>query len=658
MFNKVNKYIGIIGVNKLGLELAIKYATHGYNIILYNDNTNINNVLEKIKTFNFSKINVTEKIDVTTNLNALINCNLIIESTDENLKKKQALFLALDKICTYKTIFVTTTFILNINEVSFLINRKDKFIGLNYFISPISNNLVEIIKCKETTNDVFEYVKNIQESLNKITIKSYCSPGFIVHRFFIPWLNESIKLIEEKITNIATIDFIIKKYLRIKEGPFELMNKLGIEIIYKHSLFLFNNLGTSYKPSFLLTKQITKDRLWILEGSINTSISLKNKIIKRLNFVISNILIDMISNEKICSAEDCDIGARVGLLWNKGPIELLNIQKSENINLLIEENKIKKINYNLFKINYVNSKIINNVGYVTFYNPDRLNTINEEIIDHFYNKYSKLVENKNIDSIVLEGSGKTFVSGVNIKFFTECIENNNINKIYDFTKKCHDIFNYVEQTNKLVICNLHGITLGAGLELALACNYLIASTETLLGFPETGMGIYPHLGGTQRTSSKIGVPLAKWMIFTGYLLNSKQAYDINLLDEIVSPSLIKSRIYNIASSSLIPKKKNKEISPLGKIINKIFSENKLEDILKLNISLNDTHIINSLKKIKKKSPIAISISNNLIELSSKVSIKTGLCSELDNIKPIFSTDDALEGLQSILEARKAVFKGH
>jgi len=671
MFYKTNKHIGIIGSKDIAYDLAHKYASYGYNVTLYNNKHIIfDKIKERIKLYSNEnkitqeKINIIiKKIKITTNLNELINCDIIIESLDENLDENKDIFLNLDKICIPQTIFITTTSILNIDDILISQERKKKIIGVHYFINPLTNNLVEIIKSKETSSQTYFYIKTIQESLNKIIITSNNLPGFIINKFCMSFLNKSIKILEEKIANIATIEFIIKKYLNIAKGPFELMNIFGIKNVYKYNLFLFNELGSFYNPTYLLKKQDNLNKDWILNGIIDKS--LENKVIQKLDSIILSILTNIVFIEKSCTVEECDISVCAGLLWSKGPVELLKSKPSDYIYLLMKKNNpcfndnisLKKINYNLLNLNFIQSSILNNVGYITFCNPNKLNKIDENLIDSFYDVYSKFTENKNIDSIVLEGNNKSFMSGININFFIQCIENNNINTIYNFIKKCHNIFNYIENSSKLVICNMHGITLGGGVELALACKYLIGSPKTLIGFPETGMGIYPHLGGTQRVPHRIGIHAAKWMIFSGELLNAQSAYDINLIDEIVPQHLLKYRIFNIASTSLIPNKIN-DISLLRKSINQVFLKNKLKNLMKLNISSDNKYIINSLKKMRRKSPIALAFANNLIELSSKVSIRSGLYSELNNIKSIFSTDDAIEGLQSILESRKAIFKGH
>ena len=81
------------------------------------------------------------------------------------------------------------------------------------------------------------------------------------------------------------------------------------------------------------------------------------------------------------------------------------------------------------------------------------------------------------------------------------------------------------QLEKPVLAMIHGFCLGGGLELALACNYRIASSDpaTRLGFPEVRLGIFPGFGGTQRLPRKVGLGLARYLILSGKILNAEEA---------------------------------------------------------------------------------------------------------------------------------------
>src|SRR5690606_32676181 len=89
---------------------------------------------------------------------------------------------------------------------------------------------------------------------------------------------------------------------------------------------------------------------------------------------------------------------------------------------------------------------------------------------------------------------------------------------------------------KPVVCALDGLSLGGGSELALACDWIVATAAGTMGFPETGIGIYPGLGGTQRSARRAGVPLARWLVLTGDVVDAKTGQALGLLDDVVSPA--------------------------------------------------------------------------------------------------------------------------
>jgi enoyl-CoA hydratase/3-hydroxyacyl-CoA dehydrogenase len=90
----------------------------------------------------------------------------------------------------------------------------------------------------------------------------------------------------------------------------------------------------------------------------------------------------------------------------------------------------------------------------------------------------------------------------------------------------------MQNCSKPVVARVHGLALGGGVEIALACDYIVATPNASFGFPETGIGIYPGLGGTQRTSRRIGTGLTKWLLCTGQIISAEEALAIGLIDAI------------------------------------------------------------------------------------------------------------------------------
>src|SRR5262249_60751055 len=110
--------------------------------------------------------------------------------------------------------------------------------------------------------------------------------------------------------------------------------------------------------------------------------------------------------------------------------------------------------------------------------------------------------------------GKAFIGGPDIRFFVKNREAKTIGKIAASTKGGQDLLLEFQRCPKPVVARVHGLALGGGVELALACHYIVATPRATFAFPETGIGIYPGLGGTQRTTARVGRGLAEWLPFT------------------------------------------------------------------------------------------------------------------------------------------------
>ena len=108
------------------------------------------------------------------------------------------------------------------------------------------------------------------------------------------------------------------------------------------------------------------------------------------------------------------------------------------------------------------------------------------------------------------------------------------------------LFRDIDLCKKTVVCKVDGLSLGGGTELALSCDYIVATPNASCGFPETGIGIFPGLGGTQRTAKRVGIPLARWLVLTGQVLGAKQAKAVGMFDEVTSMAEIDALCKSVA----------------------------------------------------------------------------------------------------------------
>lgn len=661
--------IGVIGAGTMGSALAQKFAQEGFKVIL-SDRTKefvenglkrINNTLnEGVEKRIFSeekKNEILNNIKTSYNLNDLKSCDLIVEAIFENFEAKAELFKSLSNFVTNDCIVATNTSSFSVTELSKYFKKPSNFIGLHYFYHAAKNRLVEIIPGKHTSEETFKIAKKFAALTGKDPIITKDTYGFAVNRFFVPWLNEAVKILEEGIANEGEIDAISKYVFQIDMGPFALMNATGIPVAY-HAEKTLEVFGNVYKVANALIKQVEKGENWNITNIEYKTIDEKKieKVRDRLLGIVFFVCLEIL-NEKVCSATELNRGARIGLKWKKGPIEIMKEKGKNNVYNLVE--KIAK-KYNttppqvndefprILKMNYVFYEKNKDKGIIKIVKPEDMNALNEEIIQELNEKIER-ANNDNINTLIITGSGKAFVAGADIKFFIQNIKSGTIDNIEKFTSFGQKVFDSIDNSPKKTIALLNGLALGGGAELALCADYIIACPKSQIAFPETSIGIYPGLGGTQRLAKRVGKGMAKYLIFTGKMLNANEAFEIGLVDAIIPMS----KIFDILENEEMPQSlKNKELPDKWKDIAMFFENNSLDKILSGNYDkgfLKQEKADEIIKTIKQKAPLALRYAEKLIDEAK------GVKSELCFLKDIFSSEDALLGLSNI--GKKVEFKG-
>ena len=680
--------VAIIGSGNMGSGIAQKSAQEEFNVQMVDREEKwvkrgqeiIANLLDQAlerRIFSDKQINSiksrVEGVVGTENINP--NTDLVIEAVFEDFEIKKEVFTILDRVCNENTILASNTSSLSVNDLARATNRPERFVGLHFFYHPAKNRLIEIIPAETTSEETLHAVETYCKAMGKVVIICKDRPGFVVNRFFVPWLNEACILLEEGVASTAQIDSIACKAFDIGMGPFALMNLTGPSIALHATDYLADQLNTPrYRGASNLREMVANNKAWEIDNSPEYNESVRKIVEERLLgqvFAVASQIVD----EEICSKEDVDRGAKVGLRWNKGPFELAN---KIGINRAFEMSKeyCKLANLDIpnmlktqkesdksFDFSYVDVIISKDVATVRLNRPEAMNALNVDLVNELGQKIDYLNDRNDIKAIVLEGSGKAFVAGADVKFFVDKIKEDSFQEIYDFTAYGHEVLSKLENSSKITIALATGLTLGGGLELALACDYRIGTNKTQMRFPETNIGIYPGLGGTQRTVKICGVEVARYAVLAGNFLNAETAYAFGLITHLVDQNYVAKTISDIITGGKPENKFRHE--PIDKenknviFAKKYYSDDNIKQILDgskpNNIQgLDENMILRQMKSISYTAPIALEIAADLLEIanSENISLTDGLSQELSNLERIFSTKDAYEGLSSLIEGRR------
>ncbi len=671
------RILAVIGAGNMGSGIAQKAATEGFPVILVDldeakvarglaiiDKTLADGVERKIFRPDDAKA-IRERITGTADWSKLSAADLVVEAVFEDFEVKKQVLARLETVCRPDAILATNTSSFLVTELAKGMKHPERMVGLHYFYHPAKNRLVEVIPGEATSPEVVAAAWTVQEMMGKTPIHSADASGFIVNRYFVPWLNEAVRLLEEGTADIPTIEAAAKKTFGTGMGPFELMNVTGVPIAMHAANTLGSAFGPFYAPAELLKKQVASGNDWELSGAPDESKF--DAIAARLlavTFLVATSLVD----EGVGTVEDTDIGARVGLRWPRGPFEMINrfgIKAAGDLvgqfgggwDIPVPGDLSLQWRANTpYAFALVKSETKDGVATLTVNRPDAMNALNETVVAQLHDAFRKAAADPKVKGIVIAGSGKAFIAGADIRFFVRNIQSGDLQRIVDFTKAGHALLKDIDTCAKPVVARLHGLALGGGLELAQACDVLIATPRASFAFPETGIGIYPGLGGTQRPTRRIGVGLTRWLVFTGQSLGPDEAKAIGFIDKVVPHDELDAAC-RAAIAEGIKQQTRPSSNAKHQALEAFFAGNDAEALRQGKAdTLGDEGLAKAMKRVGFKAPIALRLAGKLIESGSKVTLEEGLEMELSHLVEIFSTKDALEGL-STLGKKAPVFEG-
>jgi len=182
-------------------------------------------------------------------------------------------------------------------------------------------------------------------------------------------------------------------------------------------------------------------------------------------------------------------------------------------------------------MNYENLIVekIGRVGIIRINRPKALNALNISVLEELNVAFAEMDADTDILCIVLTGEGKAFVAGADIAQ----MKGLSCDEARAFAEVGQNTFRRIERLGKPVLAAINGFALGGGLELAMACDFRLASDKAKLGQPEVTLGVIPGFGGTTRLRRSVGEGNARMLLFTGEMISAEEAYRIGLVQKII-----------------------------------------------------------------------------------------------------------------------------
>lgn len=258
-----NKFpVGVIGSGAMGSGIAQVAATAGHTVIIYDTNpaaldkskagltATLQKLQEKGKIADAQQI--LDRCSFASDMAAFADCGLIIEAIVENIDVKKKVFTALESVVKAECILASNTSSLSIASIASACAKPERVMGIHFFNPAPLMALVEVIPAIQTADHLPEQIKTLLTGWGKVPVLTKDTPGFIVNRVARPFYGEALRIYEEGIAGMATIDWAMTALAGFKMGPFTLMDYIGHDVNYVVTETVFTSFffDPKYKPSF------------------------------------------------------------------------------------------------------------------------------------------------------------------------------------------------------------------------------------------------------------------------------------------------------------------------------------------------------------------------------------------------------------------------
>lgn len=324
----------------MGSGIAQVAATAGHEVMLLDNNAEMldksksalrkvmNRLVEKEKLTSTATDQIQSRISYNTEMNSFSDCGLIIEAIVENIDVKKQIFSKLENIVSNDCVLASNTSSLSISSIASACQIPERVLGIHFFNPAPLMPLVEIIPAIQTSDEVVEEARKLIDGWKKTTVLAKDTPGFIVNRVARPFYGEALRLLEEGVADVATIDWAMTTLGGFRMGPFQLMDFIGNDINYAVTSSVFEAFfyDPRYKPAFTQKRLAEAGYLGRKSGkgyydygtNAKTPLPTKDELLGQR---IVNRILTMLINE-----------AADAVFWNVATIEDIDLAMTKGVN--------------------------------------------------------------------------------------------------------------------------------------------------------------------------------------------------------------------------------------------------------------------------------------------------------------------------------------
>ena len=246
--------IGVVGLGAMGAGIAQVAVEAGFDVIGREVTAELGETaagrighfltrkVEKGQRTQEERDAAVARLETTTELGALADCDLVIEAIVEELDPKRALFAELETICRADTVLATNTSALSVTEIAAATSSPERVVGMHFFNPAPLMPLVEVVRAELSSDEAVEVALAVVERFGKVAVPCHDTPGFVVNRILIPLLNDCVRVLDEARVTPESLDAAMANGAGWPMGPCTLVDLVGIDVHVHASEALYEKL--------------------------------------------------------------------------------------------------------------------------------------------------------------------------------------------------------------------------------------------------------------------------------------------------------------------------------------------------------------------------------------------------------------------------------
>jgi 3-hydroxybutyryl-CoA dehydrogenase len=265
---------GLVGCGSMGQEIAILIAKAGIEVSFVEvseekiENSiqaiehTIDNIIARWGMTSGDKRAILSRIHGSTNLDILGDCSIVIEAINTkkwipNQPMRKEVFRNIEKHVTDDCVIASNASTVVISDLSVVLEKPDRAIGVHFLAPTLKTSILEVNKCRNTSNETVAFTKKFAATIGKEVIEIMGSPGNISTRIIVAMINEACTLLLEGVAEVSEIDTTMRKGYGLQFGPFALADRIGLDKLVKWMEGLYNEYGdVKYKTSPIIKRMV------------------------------------------------------------------------------------------------------------------------------------------------------------------------------------------------------------------------------------------------------------------------------------------------------------------------------------------------------------------------------------------------------------------